>query len=139
MARLLLLEDNSDFAEMVSEDLRGRGHTVEIATCAASALSLYQEHGADLVIADVFIEKDGVLTKGGGVTLVHRLKNFEDFDLPVIAISGAFESLNGKEISSTMKTVGADALLAKPFMPEELSDLIDKLLVRAQHRRNRPA
>lgn len=60
MTRILIVEDESDIAGLLAEDLRVEGHQVEIAGDGESALGRAREPGWDLILLDVMLpRKDG--------------------------------------------------------------------------------
>lgn len=128
MAKVLLLEDDMEFAELVVDTLLEEGHQVEVFVSATDALAAMASDDFDIIVADVFVKVDGRYVKDGGIILTSRVKQIQQKDIPVIAISGSFANPNGGPAANTIKTVGANALLAKPFHPEELLNLIYELL-----------
>jgi DNA-binding response OmpR family regulator len=60
MARILLVEDESDIAQPLAEDLEVDGHQVEIAAEGDKALRRACEEAWDLILLDVMLpRKDG--------------------------------------------------------------------------------
>lgn len=128
MAHILVLEDDQVLAERLREDLQGRGHDVTLARNAKEAGQYFVQDGADLILTDIFMEQGTASATDGGVSLVNRVRKIVGSSVPIIAMSGSFGGGADHQIKSTMKTVGVDVMLAKPFLPQELSNLIDELL-----------
>ncbi len=86
-------------------------------------------HAVDLILTDVFLTKEAAQdTKTGGITFVNQVRNINGLTVPIIAMSGFFGGFAAGQKQGTLKTVGADAVLSKPFTPDELVVLMDKLL-----------
>jgi DNA-binding response OmpR family regulator len=121
MCRLLLIDDDPDFCDMLSAELKRSGHSV---VCAAScdegldALArMLPEREIDAVLVDIFMpEIDGFET-------IHALRE-AGVAAPVIAISGG-GSKHIEQVLDWATSLGADASLAKPFMTDRLMMLVD--------------
>jgi CheY-like chemotaxis protein len=131
VAKVLILEDDVEFASLLVDSLLQDGHQAEFYTTATDALAALANTDFDIVVADVFIKVDGGYAGEGGISLVSQIKQIQRSRIPVIAISGSFsnENTSGPMIS-TLQTVGANAVLAKPFDPQQLLDLIFDLVNR---------
>lgn len=143
LTRILILEDDLDFAELLIADLEDAGHECELATSGSVALSRLSEDTFDLLIADIHISKEGKPTQDGGLLLTGRLRNFPALQaggrlvgLPIIAISGAIGRPGQSHILNAARSIGADAVLAKPFHSDEMRALIDQLLSERELRRS---
>ncbi len=113
-ARILVVEDQPDVAQLIEVVLKGEGHTVAIAADGAQGLMLSRDWDPDLILMDIMLP--GV----DGGTLIARLRQEEETaDLPIIAMSA---SRTLRDRSDELK---ADALLSKPFD-------VDALLVQVQ-------
>jgi CheY-like chemotaxis protein len=111
---ILLVEDEILIRLSTAEFLRQDGYTVLEASDAVEALVLFaSDHPLDLVITDV--RMPGELD---GVKLTRIIKEARP-DLPVALASGhlAFDAEHP-----------GDRLLRKPYMPEELLEVVDELI-----------
>jgi two-component system response regulator HydG len=127
--RLLILEDDIAFGVMLAIQLEKEGFEVSRHTTATSALDHIAENRADLIIADLLIKIDGQLVQDGGVRLISQLRQIQEYPAPIIAMSSMFQSNFGAtEAITTAKTVGATAVLPKPFETTDLLALIHKLI-----------
>ncbi|MEM9139999.1 MAG: response regulator [Pseudomonadota bacterium] len=127
------MEDDLVLAELLLDSLEAVGHSVTCKATGSEALAHYKEHGADLLVADVIVKVNGDIVPDGGVILTHRAKNAaaeSGKKLPVIAISGAGGGHSGVDVLASVKGVGADATLEKPFTPKELLAEIDAQLAK---------
>lgn len=129
-ARILILEDDTVLGPLLRHSLETHGYRVSLHENSTTAISYMEANPVDLVVADLFVTKDGALTRDGGVRLISTIKQLWNRPTPIIAISGSFSSENRHETRTTALTVGADALLGKPFSPRALLDLIGDLLSR---------
>ena len=71
-ARILVVEDESDLAELVAFNLRQAGHTVSTAANGSTALAEVQRKRPDLIVLDV------MLPDITGVEVCRRLRRQED-------------------------------------------------------------
>ncbi len=96
------------------------GHDVTLAEDGAKGLKILNATLPDLVITDIIMpEKEGLET-------IREIKR--DYpNVKIIVISGG-GNLDVKSYFKIAQTFGADASLAKPFMPSELIILVDELL-----------
>lgn len=135
VARILIFEDNAEFADLLRQSLEALEHDVSITALGDEAFALLSGSGFDLAIVDIFIRREGQVVPDGGLLLLGRLKNLrstragrERRRLPVIAISGEFNNRGIGEIGNFARSFGADEILAKPFTHSELLAVIDRLL-----------
>lgn len=116
MNKILLVEDDKEIIENLSEFLRHEGFDVKNATGQTSALDLLRENTFDLVLLDV------MLADGNGFTTCSAIKS--EYNLPVI-----FLTASGDEYSTvTGFELGADDYISKPFRPHELISRIKNIL-----------
>lgn len=128
MAQIVLLEDDETLSGLLCASLEAEGHEVVAFTTVAAAFDYFRDHTVELIIADLFMRLDGKIINEGGLTLMSRVRQQVRSDIPIIAISGAFSSTSSNEMVETAKLLGANAVLAKPFQPAALSELIVRLL-----------
>ena len=133
MANILLLEDDPVLTAQLGELLSLEGHAIVPFDAVQDALRYLEENPVDLIIADIFIDGKSGQKPEGGVTLISYVKQIKSSNVPILAISGAFLGSGDVHDTSplvrdTAFTVGASAVLAKPFRPQELLGSIAKLL-----------
>ncbi len=119
MATILLIDDDSELGELVTEYLAGEGLTVEVATDGGIGLELAREGRHELVILDVMLPG---LT---GFEVLRRLR--ESSAVPVLMLTARGEDVD-RIVGLEM---GADDYLAKPFNPRELAARIRAVLRRS--------
>lgn len=131
MASIVILEDDTTLSKQLAAMLELDGHAVACFETVPEALAYFGKESADLVIADLFIRDAGQTLPQGGITLISRIRQIMNSRVPIIAISGSFGPTQSGRTEMSSKTVGATAVLGKPFHPDELSDLVNDLLKKA--------
>ncbi|QPH53868.1 response regulator [Pontivivens ytuae] len=133
MTTILILEDDQPLAAEWQIALEGEGYTVVHCRDATSALDYLEGHDADLVIADIFIYREGTLTSDGGVKLVGLLRaagaRTERPDLPIISITG--QPQDGRFVPPVLDlttSLGADLALEKPVPIPDLLGHVRSLI-----------
>jgi two-component system, OmpR family, phosphate regulon response regulator PhoB len=119
-ARVLVVDDDEQLAELLRFVLAGEGYEVVVALDAASAIANAHEENLDLVVLDVGLGNDD------GRMVLAEIRKLRD--LPVIFMSGQgdpAERILGLRL-------GADDYLVKPFAPLELAARVASVLRRAQ-------
>lgn len=119
MAELLVVDDDLELCDLVSEYLTGEGFEVACAHDGAEGLRLASETTPDLVILDV------MLPKQSGFEVLRQLR--QSSSVPVIMLTA-----RGEEVDRIVGLeLGADDYLPKPFNPRELSARIRAILRRS--------
>jgi len=123
MSRILVVDDESDFAELISFNLKQRGHEVHTALSGLEALNQTPKLAPDLIVLDIMMP--GI--DGFSVCEILRSQSPPN-RIPVVmytALAGQIAQLNGFE-------AGADDYLTKPFKIQELVGRVEKLLQRRE-------
>lgn len=116
MNKILLVEDDKNIIENLTEFLRHEGFDVKNATGQSAALEILSENQFDLVLLDI------MLADGNGFTTCSAIKS--EYNIPVI-----FLTASGDEYSTvTGFELGADDYISKPFRPRELVSRIKNIL-----------
>ncbi len=117
--RLLLVEDDSEVAEILSRYLRHDGYEVEAVADGAAALLRADLGWPDLLVLDL------TLPDLDGLDVCRRIRVADS--VPIIMVSG-----RGSEAERVLGLdCGADDYLVKPFSPRELAARVRAVLRRA--------
>ena len=118
--RILLVEDDQNFGDVLRSYLEMHGYNVTLATDGFQGLEKYKEDQYDLCIFDV------MMPKKDGFTLAREIRE-KDTEMPIIFLT-----------AKTMKDdvlqgfkIGADDYITKPFVSEELLYRIQAILKRS--------
>ncbi len=121
MSSVLVVEDETAIAELISIHLRHAGHEVLLATDAATAQARVDQRLPDLVLLD------WMLPGQSGVALArHWRTQARTRELPVIMLTARVEEAD--KVAGL--DAGADDYLTKPFSPRELMARIRAVLRR---------
>jgi YesN/AraC family two-component response regulator len=116
--RILLIDDLPFIRDCIITILEDRDFTILEAEDAATALDIFNNTSIDLVLTDV------VMPGNNGIDLIVELKKIKP-DIKIIAMSGAADKENSLDLA---KSLGAHAILCKPFKKEELFRVLDNTL-----------
>jgi len=115
--RILVVDDDMDFREYVSDLLESRGHAVLTAVNGKEGVDLLKNKKVDVLLTDMIMpEREGVETIME-VKLIHP-------DIKIIAMSGAVRHETYLQLADGL---GADATLSKPFKKQEIFDAIEQV------------
>jgi two-component system, OmpR family, response regulator len=117
--RVLLVEDDDDNRELMSEVLEAAGYEVTVAASGAEGLRLLSERSVDVLVTDVGMP--GM----GGLELARASKEIAPH-VPVVAVTGYAER---EDIARAQGNV-LDAVLVKPVEPDALTSAVEALLRR---------
>jgi DNA-binding response OmpR family regulator len=121
MGYVLVVDDDSTLAGVVTDYLHRAGHRTVRSGDGAAALAAIHADAPDLVVLDLMLP--GV----GGLEVCRRVRATTP-DLPVLMLT----ALNETEDRIAGLEVGADDYLAKPFSPRELVLRVEALLRRSR-------
>lgn len=127
MAKILVVDDEEDIAEVIRITLETSGHIVQTACNGVEGLSFVKKIDPDLVILDV------MMPKMNGMQVVEMMKGSEATNhIPILMLTAVTKnSLQPDE--HWRKKVGVEDFMSKPFEPLELRDRVDKML-KERHR-----
>ena len=118
MKKIMLIDDDVVFGEIVKDHLEESNYNVNLQSCARKALKDFREEPCQMVITDILIpQKDGI-------EVIRELK--KDFPaIPVLAISGG-GSLDSKGYLELASKFGARFCYSKHDPLERLVQMVDK-------------
>lgn len=100
---ILVVEDNRELAEVLSDFLRAENYSVCIAENGIKALEMYEECNVKLVLLDIMIPKID------GFAVCKKIR--EKSNIPIIIVSAK----TGKEPQLNGLCIGADDYIEKPY------------------------
>lgn len=103
MTDILIVEDNKELADLLTDFLRSEGYTVSAVDSGERALELFEKYGARLVVLDIN------LPDVNGFAVCSKLR--ENTDTPILIVSCRTE----KEDKLTGLDLGADDYIEKPY------------------------
>ena len=103
MLDILIVEDNSEIAQLLCDFLRAEDFTVSVADSGEKALSLYERYGAKLLVLDI------MLPGMDGFAVCAKIR--EQSNTPILIVSAKTE----KNDKLTGLLLGADDYIEKPY------------------------
>jgi CheY-like chemotaxis protein len=114
--KILVIDDEPLARYTLAKILSGDGYDVVVAEDGESGLAAVLEHDPDAIITDL------IMPKKEGIETIFGIRR-ERPGIPIIAISGGGRYVNS-DLLPLAQSVGADAVIAKPF---EAKDLLEPL------------
>ncbi|MBI1238829.1 MAG: response regulator [Alphaproteobacteria bacterium] len=129
MARVLIIEDDRVFVELMSKGLSAPGHEVVAATNGAEGVDHFCKAPFDVVVTDL------VMPDMDGIEAIRKIRKVNP-QVGIVAVSGGVPRPFGPNVDylDAAQHLGADAALKKPFLPSELAALVDRVLVESGRR-----
>ena len=124
--RVLIVEDSAVQRKVMRRMFEDGRHEVFEAETAEEALGSREIVGVDLLVTDIFMPGEG------GLAVIEKIrKNWPN--IRIIAVSGGWkDEMMGEKTLTAAELVGADAALKKPFTPQQLFEVVDEVLARAE-------
>jgi len=123
VARVLVVEDNLDIANLIKHYLEGAGHTIEQLSSGREVLPRVRQAAPDLIVLDL------MLPGMDGLMVCQALRqDAATAAIPVIMLTARGEEsdrIRGLEL-------GADDYIVKPFSPKEMVARVAALLRRIE-------
>jgi len=123
--KILIVDDDRDFADCIKIMLEADGYDVECASSARECMPAVEKRTPDLIILDIMMEK-----LVSGLQVGYELRSNPAFkDIPIVMVSAIFQE-TGFDVGGNKGSdyVAADAFLDKPIKPEELLACVRRLL-----------
>lgn len=115
MARILIVEDDASLRVVIRMVLERAGHEVAEAAHGLAALDEIRGVAPDLVIADL------TMPRLGGLGLIREMRASPAMEsIPVVLLTGHVDVADAKR--------AADAVMIKPFDPEDLVATVSGLI-----------
>lgn len=115
---VMTVDDSKTIREMVSFTLKSANYDVLEAEDGVEALDVLKDKSPDLIITDVN------MPNMDGITLIGKLREIEKFkSVPIIMLTT--EHTDEKKVKG--RSAGATGWIVKPFDPEKLIQVVNKL------------
>ena len=121
MSKVLLIEDDATMIGLLKTLLGIDGYEVVAFRCGEDVLQVIQREQPDVILLDVNLNNFGINDITGLDLLKHIRSDDEIMDTGVIISSGMNYQQESKE-------AGADGFIMKPYMPDDLLELIKKTI-----------
>ena len=120
MKKVLIVDDNQDYVELMSEFMSGEGFKVSKATNGKSAIQeLEDSQDIDVIITDI------LMPELDGIGLIKFTKSL-DKKITIIALSGGGLTITSEDVLKTVEDQ-VDLILQKPVSLASLVDHINTL------------
>lgn len=120
MPRIVLIDDDELVLDTVSGLMEAKGFVVEATQSGREGLRLCERQLPDLVITDI------IMPDCEGIEMIRALRKSQG-DVKILAISGGGR-LGKDEVLALAGLMGADRVMAKPFAPEDLFQIVEQML-----------
>ncbi len=119
MGRVLVVDDEPDVLLLCRLNLQQRGHELLEAADGSTALEIARDLHPDVIVLDLMLP--GI----SGYDVLEALqRDTETTNIPVLVLTA--KSLRADRERS--HGLGASAFLTKPFLPNELCEMVDSLV-----------
>jgi len=125
-AKVLVIDDDSDFRAAVKSLLESHGYNVLEAASGHDGLRMVVEHKPDVILCDIMMEST---VEGYGITFSLKYQDgYEEFrNIPIFMISSIEETPDERfPMSPEVDLIRPDGYLSKPIDIEKLLGLLEK-------------
>ena len=125
-AKILIVDDDPDFATMMKVALEGDNHVVDMAPGRAEGMEKLKAAKPDLLILDVMMAG-----WSDGFEMARELRKNPEFkDMPIVMLTGVEErtGIGFKSTAGDPEWLPVDAFLDKPVEPKVLLAEVRRLL-----------
>jgi class 3 adenylate cyclase len=116
---ILVVDDAIVFRNMLKKIFIARNYKVVLAKNGLEALDIVKSTPIDLIIMDLYMPE-----MGGDEFLAKRRKTPSIYQIPTLIVTGE----NNRQISSKLLKLGANDVIQKPFVVEEVVTKVDNLI-----------
>ncbi len=121
MARILVIDDNSDIRYILNEILADNGHTVSSADDGKIGMALMDSNQYDLIMTDI------VMPNMDGIEVITEIKK-KLSNVKLIAMTGGSLKLDKKFLVTITTAMRVDKVITKPFDIREVQEIVNGLL-----------
>lgn len=116
--KILIIDDDNDFREIISIYLHDAGYAVLTAINGEDAKEQLALTTPDLIVLDM------IMPVLDGMAFLHWLQQTGKQDIPVLALTGLYKA----DIETQALEMGANEVHGKPCLPNEILERVAKLL-----------
>lgn len=121
--RILIVDDEPDFRNLLSAVFRRKGYQVLTASSGSEAFATLKDNPVDVVVSDIR------MPNGDGVQLLDNIRT-AGMGMPIVLLMTGYAEITTDEAYHH----GAEALFSKPFDRKTLEQTIDRLLIPPEER-----
>ena len=122
LARVLVIDDDEVFVNLMVDALRERGHHVSFALDGHAGSKLFRSFPFDVVVCDL------VMPEQEGLETIRTIRT-DNADVAIVAVSGGLATAPQIDVLHIASQFGADLTLRKPFKLRQLTAAVDEALV----------
>jgi CheY-like chemotaxis protein len=123
MTKILVVDDDPDFAAITTMILKKQGYDVTIATNGTQALQTMHQERPDLVLLDIMMS-----TILDGLSVSEEMHSDPELkDVPIIMVSSISDTEHAA-VFPTDEYIHMDAWISKPVQPDDLLKKIERIL-----------
>lgn len=116
---IITVDDAVTMRKLIAFTLKGAGHTVLEAEDGVIALSVLSAKNVDLIISDVN------MPNMNGIELTRKLRQLPNHkQTPILIVTTESDTT----VKSQAKAAGATGWIVKPFRPEQLLEVVGRVL-----------
>lgn len=121
MTKVLLVEDDPTMLELLTTLLGFEGYGVASLASGEDVLAAIKRSQPDLVLIDIHLRMGGG-KEINGVELLNQVRSDNETKLTKVIMT------SGIDMRLVCKEAGADGFLLKPYMPDELVNMIKEIV-----------
>jgi DNA-binding response OmpR family regulator len=121
MAKILVVDDDSDFVSAVEMVLNDAGFDVVVASNRHEGMEKFEAESPDLILLDVMMDEPD-----DGFVLAQALKKQSE-EVPILMLTSVGQ-VTGMDFDKDSEMVPVDDFEQKPIMPSQLIEKINQLL-----------
>ena len=119
MSKILAVDDSKSMRQMVAMSLKSAGHDVTEAEDGVQALSAAKTGQFDIVVTDIN------MPNMNGIELIQALRAMPNYKFtPILCLT----TESSGDMKSKGKEAGATGWIVKPFSPEKLLSVINRVM-----------
>ena len=126
MADILIVDDEADIRDLISDLLADEGHSPRTADDADTAFAAIEQAAPNLIVLDIWLQG----SRMDGIEILKSVKR-DNPGIPVVIISGH----GNIEVAVTAVRQGAYDFIEKPFNMDQLLVVVDRALEASRLRR----